>query len=357
VGGVSRYCRALSDLIGESAGGAVRLDLARTSSRELGIQRAPFRRLAKRLVGGPSYALRSAIARHRPRLVLDNHQFIWRDPGYPGRVRGIVPCPYVLVIHDGAFPEFVREDRARGARLREDLAWIAGSLCMSHAIRAALHDLAPSIRSVLLSPLLGSVPAADAGSFAEPLAGFFRRHESVIVTSGALAAHYGLRDVLDAFGVLRSRGEKLGLVLLLGSFANEQPEAEALREAVDRWGGDTILALVDFPAGPDVIAVGDVYVRPSRVDSFGLALHEAMQAGVPVLAARHDTRPAGALLYEPGDVEGLVAALEHALSPQAAAASAALAPKIRAMAERNRVETLEFLRSVAPADPRAAAPR
>jgi glycosyltransferase involved in cell wall biosynthesis len=345
VGGVSRYCSALADLLGGFEGGAIQLDLAKTSSRDLGIQRSPVARLVKRVVGGPSFALRSAIARHGPRLVIDNHQSIWRDPKYSDQVHETVSCPYVLVIHDGAFPQVVRDGRITGARLEDALGWIAGAACMSEAIRAALADLAPGIRSARLSPLLAGAQEPDFDSWGEPLTGFFGRHDSVISTSGALAEHYGLRDVLGAFDVLRSRGKHVGLVLLLGSFADEEPSADALRESVDRWGAESVLALTDFPDGFGVIARSSVYVRSSLVDSFGLGLHEALQAGVPVVAARHETRPEGVTLYEPGDVEALAVALERALTPEAIAVGKALAPRFLELAERNRLETLEFLRS------------
>jgi len=346
VGGVSRYCRGLAALLESSGEPAVQLDLGKTSSRELGIHRSPLRRLVKRAVGGAAYALRSTVDRHRPRLVVDSHEFLWRDPDHAGATRKIVNCPYVLAIHDGRFPELAREDRERGVSFEARLGWIAGAVCMSRAIEAALAEFAPSVRIRRLSPLIErGRPGETAPGLSARVAAFFERHPTVIATSGALVEHYGLTDLLEAYARLRAGERPVGLVLLLGSFGREDREVRALEDALRRWGEDSILALTDHADGPAVIARSDVYVRPSRVDSFGLGLYEAMQAAVPAVAASHPTRPEGVLQYRPGDVAGLVAALEEAMLPRSRHAAAALAPGVRELADTNRRETLDFLRS------------
>jgi glycosyltransferase involved in cell wall biosynthesis len=267
----------------------------------------------------------------------------------------------VLVVHDGRFPESVREPPGGGAAVAERLGWISGAICMSDAIRNALAEFVPDVPTARLTPLLTTpgtdldLSRVDGGTdlnlsrvpeLPERVEAFFRRHEVVVVTGGALAEHYGLGDVLDAFDILLSQGRKIGLVLLLGSFAREEALARRLREAVERWGDDVILPLTDFGAGSDVIARGRVYVRPSRVDSFGLGLYEAIEAGVPVVAARHETRPDGVLIYEPGDVAGLLSALEKALTAESRSNARSRAPEVRASIERNRADTLRFLESL-----------
>ncbi len=216
---------------------------------------------------------------------------------------------------------------------------------MSDPIGDVFRERVPGVPATRLSPLLAGAPSTVVEAWTEPLEGFLRRHETVIVTSGALAEHYGLSDVLEAFGTLRERGRETGLVLLLGSFADEEPAALALRASVERWG-DSVLVLSDFANGAGLIARGDVYVRPSRVDSFGLGLHEAMQAGVPVVAARHETRPEGVALYEPGNVGELTAALELALTSEVKTAARALVPRLVDSVKQNRLATLEFLASL-----------
>jgi len=133
------------------------------------------------------------------------------------------------------------------------------------------------------------------------------------------------------------------MVVLLGSFARERAISGALTGARARLGEGALLVLTDHPDGAAVIGRSDVYVRPSRVDSFGIGLHEAMLAGVPVVAAAHPTRPEGVLTYPPGDSRALLNAIETALAPPSRAAAAARAPRVRAMVEGNRRRTLEVL--------------
>src|SRR5439155_16824412 len=102
-----------------------------------------------------------------------------------------------------------------------------------------------------------------------------------------------------------------------GSFAREASTAAALDEARARLGSGAILPLIDFADGASIIARSHLYVRPSRVDSFGLGLHEALLAGVPVVASGHPTRPEGVRTYPAGDARALARAIEAGLEPAA----------------------------------------
>ena len=273
---------------------------------------------------------------------MDSHSLLWRDRVHAHRVSEVVDCPYVLVIHDDAFAEVVSEKTS----LEKHLGWISGAVCMSDVIRTALESRVPGIRATRSSPLLTTAPQTGGESWGEPLAGFLDRHSPLIVAGGALAEHYGLTDVLRAFATLRESRRNTGLVLLLGSLEDESPQAAALREDVKHLGQDAVLLLSDFPDGDRLIAHGDVYVRTSRVDGFGPGLHEAMQAGVPVVEARHGPRPDGVLPYEPGNVEALVAALEQSLTPEAVEAARVRIASLAEDLENNRRATLEFLGSL-----------
>jgi glycosyltransferase involved in cell wall biosynthesis len=249
----------------------------------------------------------------------------------------------VLAIHDGAFPELVRKAVGEGVTL--DLGWVSGAICMSEPIREVFTRLAPGVPAVHLSPLIDdSLPAPDTPLPAS-VGELFSANDAVVCGSGALAAHYGLADLLEAHAALCSAGRRVGLLLLLGSFVRETSIEEKLHEAVASAGDDRIQVLTDYPEGPAAIARSNVYVRPSRVESFGLALHEALLAGVPVVAAHHPTRPAGVIGYEPGDIAGLVAAIDRGLTPEAVAGARSLADDERIRVRDNRDRTLDFLRA------------
>jgi len=347
IGGVSRYCRSVAELLRREGTGAVQLDPGRPGTTGSDVLARAITWPVRRALGESTLSVLGAVRRHSARLVLDNRQVLWRDPGGARGLRTWVRVPYALAIHDGAFPGFVEalgERRRRG--LSRALEGLSGALCMSDAIVEAVLRTAPRARARRLSPLL-EAPRGAAASLPSELETFFGGPGPVISASGALHPQYGIEELLAAFTELRRRGGTLRLVVLVGSFAEEPSTKTALAAARDRFGEGAIRVLTDFPDGASVIARSRVYVRPSRVDSFGMALHEALLSGVPVVASEHPTRPEGVVTYPPGDVGALARAIEDALGPAAKAAAAERAPRLREIVARNSRETLEVLSALA----------
>ncbi len=350
IGGVSRYCRGLCALLREAGLSTVQIDLLGRSGA--GDDGAFIHWVLRRIVGEQALTLCRVLRQSRPEVIIDNHQLLWRSAVYAAKARRVTRVPYVLVIHDGAFPDFVRGlDPRRRNQLAVTFAHLAGVACMSDPIIEAVDGLAPAVPLARLSPLLSESLSNEIAAD-DPVAALFRNRRAVIVTSGGVDRLYGLEEVLSAFAALRAREMDVGLALLLGSFTHDDATASAIRRAEERFGSEWFVVLTDHPRGSAVIARSSCYVRSSRVDSFGLGLHEAMLAGVPVVASEHPTRPPGVRLYPPGDAQGLAAALEEALRPEARTAARALIPRVRGVLEQNRRATLEFLRRAAsPAPP------
>jgi len=294
IGGVSRYCRSLVDLLRAEGLDALPCDPDRPAAGAGSVVRALGRPLG-RVLGRTTLALSRAVRRHRVRLVLDNRQALWREPASARGARLLVRVPHLLAIHDGAFPAFVEGLGATARRrLAGDLGRLPGVLCMSDPILETVGRLVPAARALRVTPLLRA-PDGAAPSWPAEVEAFFARPGPILCASGALHPQYGFEDLFAAVAALRRDGRPVRLVLLLGSFATEAPTAEALKEAATSLGDGTILALRDFAEGASIIARSQLYVRPSRVDSYGLALHEAMLLGVPVVASAHPTRPEGVL--------------------------------------------------------------
>ena len=347
IGGVSRYCRSVVELLRREGTGAVQIDPDRSGTNGSEFLARTLTWPMRRALGRATLPVLRAVRRHQARLVLDNQQLLWRDPAGARGVRLLVRVPYALAIHDGAFPAFVEalgDRRRRG--LSRTLEALSGTLCMSDAILEAVLRTAPRARARRLSPLV-ETPRGAATLLPRDLEAFFELPGPVISTSGALHPQYGIEELLAAFAELRARGSRVRAVILIGSFAEEPSTRAALAAARTRFESGAILALTDFPEGAAVIARSHVYVRPSRVDSFGMALHEALLSGVPVVASEHPTRPEGIVTYPPGDVGALARAIEGALAPAAKSAAAARVPRLRENVERNRRETLEVLTNLA----------
>ena len=60
-----------------------------------------------------------------------------------------------------------------------------------------------------------------------------------------------------------------------------------------------------------------VFVRPTYRDGDSISVREAMLLGVPVVASNVGTRPEGTILFEAGDVNGLVEKMAGVVEPRA----------------------------------------
>jgi glycosyltransferase involved in cell wall biosynthesis len=95
------------------------------------------------------------------------------------------------------------------------------------------------------------------------------------------------------------------------------------------------LQLVGFVEKPkEFLASLHLYIQPSRYEGFCIAMHEAMQAGLPIIASKVGQMPytveAGSgWLVDPGDVPALADALADALSHPERLAAMGQAAKAR----------------------------
>lgn len=89
-----------------------------------------------------------------------------------------------------------------------------------------------------------------------------------------------------------------------------------------------------------LMALSDVFVRPTLRDGDSISLREALGLGVPVVASRTGFRPRGAILFEPGDSGQLVAALELAMKAGASEEAREPASSESGSAEPNAMDRL-----------------
>lgn len=101
----------------------------------------------------------------------------------------------------------------------------------------------------------------------------------VVIASAKAIARKRLEDAIRAVGRL---GEKLVLWVVGDGPLRPHLEALAQREAPGRvvWHG-----FVNQSRMPALLAAGDVFVMPSQDEPWGLAVNEAMAAGLPVVCA------------------------------------------------------------------------
>ena len=102
-------------------------------------------------------------------------------------------------------------------------------------------------------------------------------------------SHKGQDILIRALGILADKRQDF-LCIFAGSPPAGRPEIfEHLKQLGEEMGvEDRICFLGDRNDIPELLAGADLFVLPSRYEGFGIALIEAMAAGVPVLASDVD---------------------------------------------------------------------
>jgi glycosyltransferase involved in cell wall biosynthesis len=152
--------------------------------------------------------------------------------------------------------------------------------------------------------------AVDTARFT-PKAGLDPRQ---LVYHGRVDRRKGVLDLLDAV-------ERMPDVSLHVSGIG--PDLEAVQERVLTTPQVTLGGYADYDQAPRVYHRGGLFVSPTYAEGFSNTILEAMASGLPIVSTRavgvvdclrHEDN---ALLHEPGDVDGLVAALRRMLDDDA----------------------------------------
>ncbi|MFW6132727.1 MAG: glycosyltransferase [Planctomycetota bacterium] len=130
---------------------------------------------------------------------------------------------------------------------------------------------------------------------------------------GRLDRRKGVDVLLAALSHLAARGEPHRLVIV-----GDGPQCDMVRTFIAHGEGGGHCRWVErVPDARAVLSAADVFAMPSRCDEFGVAVGEAMAAGLPVIATDvpgvrelvgHDRT---GLLVEPEDVVGVAEAIER----------------------------------------------
>ncbi|HEX6234536.1 MAG TPA: MSMEG_0565 family glycosyltransferase [Jiangellaceae bacterium] len=142
----------------------------------------------------------------------------------------------------------------------------------------------------------------------------------VFLTVGGLEPRKGSLELVEALAVVRGKASPRPRLAVVGghSFQDHRPYRErCLARAEDLGLVDDGLVLVGTVADAELPAwyhAADAFVFPSVTEGWGLAVLEAMAAGLPVITSdipvfREYLADEDALLVPPGDAEALAAAM------------------------------------------------
>jgi glycosyltransferase involved in cell wall biosynthesis len=190
---------------------------------------------------------------------------------------------------------------------------VAPSLARFAAGAVAPHATVYHVKNPVRHMVSASTTAAGAAD-----TGTFR-----FVNVGRLSRQKGQDILLRALAIARQDLPPVRLTLV-----GDGPEEAALHRLSAELGLDDIVTFAGYSSDPaDHFRAADCFVLPSRWEGFGVVLVEALQFGLPLLAANCDFGPADVVtdprigeLVEPEDpvalAEGLKRAVVRAADPQ-----------------------------------------
>ena len=304
---------------------------------------------------GPLYSLRSQVSWARLRFSGRAGASVAFFPHWDAPL-ALLPARSVVTVHDlihfrvpDAFPAWRRP--AAGAVFRRVISRAARVIVDSDRTGQDLVEFVPDARDALRVIPLG-VSAAFHPLEAEERVRLPVR-EPFLLCVGNKKRHKNLGAAVDALARLLPSHPELQLVVAGQPYAGWN---DVLARATER-GVRT--HLLDVPAVSDAV-LRVLYGRcaaflfPSRYEGFGLPVLEAMACGAPVVASNTSSVPevAGqaALLFDPGDVDGMTSAVDRLLTEPAYRATLTRLGRDRASEfswDRTARQTAEVLQDVA----------
>ena len=266
--------------------------------------------------------VRRRLRTYGPEVVISNSESLWLG-GMAARSLGI---PHLQVFHTLTFEDRLgRRPRLLRAYLRFLATWNDRMIAVSHAVEEALerHGAAPERLSTLPNPLPAEMPADDPQGTGE-LDALCRHHSPILLCAGRISPMKGQDLLVEALPRVKDRFPRL-LCCFAGRIGSADGAedtitfARRLRQRIESLGlSPAVRFLGECTHLPDLIRRADLYVQPSRTESFGRVVAEALLCETSVVAFAvggvPETVGPGALLAAAGDPDALATAILEALT-------------------------------------------
>ena len=228
--------------------------------------------------------MRRAVARLRPSFQFDlvHAHMVYPDGAVAHRLSRRYGVPFVLTEHAPWSEAWFASAAVRREALAAGRA-AASVLAVSTSVKETITSYGIESSKVEVVPV-----GVDPERF--PLEESERREPRQILYVGWLNYNKGIDDLLHAVDRIRRGGERIRL-LLVGSAAYRKTrlEEEALRRLADSLGLEDTVVFLGRQTQDEVARLmreSALLVLPSRAESFGAVLVEALASGTPVVATR-----------------------------------------------------------------------
>ncbi len=143
----------------------------------------------------------------------------------------------------------------------------------------------------------------------------------LVLTVSTLNPHKNFEVLLEAVGHLAAEDYPLDLVIVgRTAVSSYRDKLNRMVRELELESRVTFHGQVDHERLPGFYSQADAFVLPSRVESFGLTLLEAMASSTPVVASKRSSIPevtdGAATLFDPGDAQDLAEKMRRITSTE-----------------------------------------
>jgi len=218
----------------------------------------------------------------------------------------------ILTLHSGMAPGYLRAAPRWGRKLAVFVCSLyTRVICVSDGIRNALLALGLPPHRIEIVPAWLKTERPEI-SLDPSILAWMGRHYPLLSTTLFFRPEYGFDLLASAVARLRLGYPTVGCVVM-GS-GEQREQAERLIHETGIEENVLMLGDVNHDACLALMSVSDVFIRPTLEDGDSISVREALSLGVPVVASRIGTRPAGAILFEPGDLGEMLSKVELAMA-------------------------------------------
>jgi glycosyltransferase involved in cell wall biosynthesis len=222
-----------------------------------------------------------------------------------------------LTLHSGMAPSYIRTAPGWMRRLIR-LACVLHRqvICVNAEIADAISELGVARTQLEIVPAFLPIELPEVTVPAE-IDEWMHRHSPVLSSTMFFRPEYGFELLVEAVSRLRTQHPECGC-LVMGTGEDREAAAQLV---ASRGLTDAMYLAGDLEHQMCLALMGrsNVFVRPTFRDGDSISVREAVALGVPVVASNVGTRPEEVRVFEAGDVNGLVRAVESVLERDKAA--------------------------------------
>lgn len=216
----------------------------------------------------------------------------------------------ILTLHSGMMPGYVKSGRRWHRMLAEMVCRLYSRvICVGPEIRDAVISLGTPEERTEIAPACLATETSGA-TLDQQLIDWLARHRPLLSTTLFFRPEYGFDLLIEGLVELCRRNPSLGCVVM-GAGEQYAEGAQLVRQSGLE---DNVLLLgdVDHDKCLALISRSQVFVRPTLQDGDSISVREALALGVPVVASSVGARPAGSILFSPGDVGDMLSKIDLA---------------------------------------------